>query len=318
MPELSVIADYGDLCGEGPIWDVNSRRLYWTDITGQRFYSYDWATKQHRIVKEGFEVAGAAFNRAGGFVVANSSGIWLWDGAGEPRLVAEQADGCKCQMNDCIADPAGRLLAGSYFYDPSKDYPLGNLIRVDTDGTAHVIDEGIHLANGLGFSVDVRTLYFTDSAARTIYAYDYDSSTGIVRNRRAFVKVPATSGLPDGLTVDAEGFVWSAEWYGSRVVRYDPDGKIEREIPTPAKQTSSLAFGGPDLTDIFITSAGKSEPMPIMPPGYDPSSGYFGGALYHLNLGIRGKAEFVANISMQPRSSSYPVVTACPSRWRLE
>ena len=250
-------------------------------------------------MKEGWEIAGAALNRSGGFVVANSSGIWLWEDGGEPRLVADQADGSKCQMNDCIADPAGRLLAGSCFYDPSKDYPLGKLIRVDTDGTAHIIDEGLHLANGLGFSVDARTLYFTDSAARIIYAYDYDPASGIARNRRVFMKVPATSGLPDGLTVDSEGFVWSAEWYGSRVVRYDPGGKIERTIKTSAKQTSSLAFGGPELTDIFITSAAKSEPMPIMPPGYDPNSGYFGGALYHINLGIRGKPEFVADINLK-------------------
>lgn len=251
------------------------------------------------MVKEGWEIAGAALNRSGGFVITNSSGIWLWEDGGDPRLVADQADGSKCQMNDCIADPAGRLLAGSYFYDPSKDYPLGKLIRVDTDGTAHVVDDGFRLANGLGFSVDARTLYFTDSAARIIYAYDYDPASGIARNRRVFMKVPATSGLPDGLTVDSEGFVWSAEWYGSRVVRYDRGGKIERTIKTSAKQTSSLAFGGPELTDIFITSAAKSEPMPIMPPGYDPNSGYFGGALYHINLGIRGKPEFVADINLK-------------------
>ncbi|MFB3920884.1 MAG: SMP-30/gluconolactonase/LRE family protein [Terriglobia bacterium] len=298
MPEISIVADYGDLCGEGPIWDVKTQRLYWTDITGQKFYSYDWKSKEHRVFKEGFEVGGAAFNRPGGFVIANTSGFWLWEVPAEPRLIAEHADGHKCQLNDCIADPAGRFLAGSVFYDPAKDYPLGKLIRLDKDGTAHVLDEGIHLANGLGFSVDAKTLYLTDSAARTIYAYDFDARTGSVSNRRVFVKVPSTSGLPDGLTVDAEDFVWSAEWYGSRVVRYDPDGKIERTIATPAKQTSSLAFGGPELTDIFITSAARSEVMPIMPPGYDPNTGYFGGALYHVNLGIRGKAEFVADIQV--------------------
>ena len=299
MPELTVIADYGDLCGEGPIWDASCKRLYWTDIIGQKFYCYDWSPRKTWAVKEGWEIAGAALNRAGGFVIANSSGIWLWEDGGAPRLVADQADGSKCQMNDCIADPAGRLLAGSNFYDPGKEYPLGKLIRVDTDGTAHIIDEGLHLANGLGFSVDARTLYFADSAARIIYAYDYDPANGTARNRRVFVKVPATSGLPDGLTVDAENFVWSAEWYGSRVVRYDRDGKVEREIRTPAKQTSSLAFGGPELTDIFITSAAKSEPMPIMPPSYDPNSGYFGGSLYYINVGIRGKPEFVADINLK-------------------
>lgn len=297
--EIKVIADYGDLCGEGPLWDFRSNRLFWTDLTGHRFCCFDWATQKHWVVKEAYEICGFAFHAAGGFVVANSSGVWLWDGGEGSQLVADQADGSKCQLNDCIADPAGRLLAGSCFYDPGKSYALGNLISVDTEGRARIMEQGIHLANGLGFSPDCKTLYLTDSVARIIFAYDYDTTAGTARNRRVFVTVPSTSGLPDGLTVDAEGFIWSAEWYGSCVVRYDPDGKVERRIATPAKQTSSLMFGGPDLTDIFITSAGKSEPMPVMPPGYDSHSGYFGGALYHINLGIRGKREFLAQISVK-------------------
>jgi len=300
MPEFKVIADYGDLCGEGPLWDFRTHQLYWTDITGRRFYCLDWATQQHRIVKEGFEVCGFAFNSPGGFVVTNSTGVWLWEGDGKPQLVADQAEGSKCQLNDCIADPAGRLLTASYFYNPTEQYPLGDLISVDTDGRARILDQGFHLSNGLGFSPDGQTLYFTDSVARIIYAYDYDVASGTPSNRRIFVSVPHTSGLPDGLTVDADGFVWSAEWYGSCLVRYDPDGKVERKIETPAKQTSSLAFGGPDLTEIFVTSAGKSEPMPVMPPGYDPHTGNFGGPLYHINLGIRGKKEFLANIRLKP------------------
>ena len=296
VPELSVIADYGDLCGEGPIWNASSNRLFWTDCVAQKFYAYDWHSKQHRLVKKGLEINGCAISETGDFVITNSSGIWLWNGEGLPRLIAAQSDGAKCQMNDCIADPRGRLLSGSVFYDPSGEYPLGKLICVDTDGSARIIDEGFHLANGLGFSPDCNTLYFTDSAARTIFAYDYDVTGGTVRNRRVFAKVPPSQGIPDGLTVDAEGFVWSAQWYGNCVVRYGPKGNIERLVDTPAKQTSSLAFGGPKLTDIFITSAAKSEPMPIMPPGYDPKSGYFGGKLYHINLGIRGKAEFFVNV----------------------
>ncbi len=296
MPQLSVVADYNDQCGEGPIWDVRHQHLHWTDCVGQRFYRYDGPTQKHEIVKSGIEINSCALNREGGFVICNNSGVWLWDGSGDPRLVAAQANGSKCQTNDCIADSAGRLLAGSCFYDPEKAYPLGKLVVVDTDGSTRVIDEGFQLANGLGFSPDEKTLYFTDSAARRIFAYDYDAAAGTTANRRVFVKVPSTSGIPDGLTVDAEGFIWSAEWYGSCVVRYDPDGKIERRIETHAKQTSSLTFGGAELTDIFITSAARSEPMSIMPPGYDPYSGYFGGKLFHINLGIPGKAEFLANI----------------------
>jgi D-xylonolactonase len=256
-------------------------------------------TKSHRIVKEGLEMFGFALNQPGGFVVSNKSGIWLWDGEGDARLLAAQVDGTELRMNDCIADPQGRFLAGTVYYKPNAEYPLGKLVSVDCDGRLRVLDEGIHLSNGLGFSPDCRTLYLADSVARLIYAYDYDAATGNVRNRRIFKKLPITSGLPDGLTVDAEGFVWSAEWYGSCIVRYDPDGKVERRIDTPAKQTSSLAFGGPDLTDIFITSAAHSERMPIMPPGYDPYSGYFGGRLYLINLGIRGKPEFLCNIAVK-------------------
>lgn len=295
--ELTVVADYGDLCGEGPLWDVKRGKLNWTDCVGLRFYELDWPAREHRIVRHQLEINGVALSEAGGFTFTNNSGIWQWDGAGEPQLIAAEVDGVKCQMNDCVADPAGRLFAGTWFYDPSTEYPLGHLVRVDTDGRAAIVDEGIHLANGLGFSPNFDTLYFSDSAARRIYAYDYDAGPGLVKNRRVFVQVPGDEGIPDGLTVDADGYVWSAQWYGSCVVRYDPDGVVERRIATPAKQTSSLTFGGADLTDIFITSAGNSEAMPIMPPGYDPANGYFGGRLYHTNLSIAGKPEFRTRIS---------------------
>src|SRR5579884_1729929 len=110
---MEVVADYGDLCGEGPLWNEREQALYWTDITGKRFYRCAWPAGQHRLIHHGFEIAGFAFQERGGFVVVNSSGIWLWQGAGEPHLVADTADGHRCALNDCIADPAGRLFAGS-------------------------------------------------------------------------------------------------------------------------------------------------------------------------------------------------------------
>jgi sugar lactone lactonase YvrE len=298
MAAISVIADDGNLCGESPIWDGDKQQLYWTDSVALRLYRYDWRTRSHGCIKEGLEANGIALDTSGGLVLANNSGIWLWDGGAEPRLVAADVNGSKCRINDCIADPQGRLISGSWFYNPEGNYEKGKLICIENDGTARILDEGFHLSNGLGFSPDARTLYFTDSVARRIFAYDYDVGTGVTSNRRTFVAVPTTEGLPDGLTVDAEGFVWSAQWYGQRVVRYDPDGRPERYIDTPAKQTSSLAFGGPDLTDIFITSAAQSEPMPVMPPGYDASTGFFGGPLYTVNLGIRGKLEFRTRIRL--------------------
>ncbi len=297
----TVLVDDGNLCGESPLWDPQGNQLYWVDCLSSKFFCYDWTRKEREILLTDFEVTGCAINQSGGFVFVNNSGVWLWNGTGNtPVLVAAQAGDAKLQLNDCIADPKGRLLSGSCFYSPSEQFPLGHLFCVENNGTVRVLDDGFQLSNGLCFSPDARTLYFADSAAREIYAYSYDPENATVMNRRVFVKLDSSAGLPDGLTTDAEGFIWSAEWYGGCVTRYDPDGKVERRIHFPAKQISSLTFGGPDLTDIFVTSAGKSEPMPIMPPGYDPDAGYFGGALYHMNLGIAGRPEYRASIHLLP------------------
>ena len=291
-----IIADFGDLNGEAPVWDRNSGSLYWTDCVGFKFYRFNSRSGKSEILRTGVEVTGFALNQGGGFVIANTKGMWLWDGADQLKLLAAEVDGAVCQMNDAVADPRGRFLAGSCFYDPNDKYQLGCLFRVDTDGRAAVLDDGIHLANGIGFSPDATQLYFTDSAARIIYRYDYDVRTGEARNRSVLVCVPLDEGIPDGLAVDAEGFLWSAQWYGGCVVRYDPEGKIERKVTTPAKQTSSVAFGGPNLDELFITSAAQHFPSPLVPPNYDPVAGYIGGPLYHLKPGIQGKPQFRARV----------------------
>ena len=298
MISVTVIADYQNLCGECPVWNPPQGTLEWTDQTGQKFFRLEWASRRHYLVKQGVAINGFRPNRRGGFVITNNDGFWLWDGSDKLDLLAAEVEGSKCQLNDCVGDAKGRLLAGSCFYNPGAEYELGKLIQLDTSGKTRVLDDGVHLANGLGFSPDSKILYFADSAARRIFAYDYDLGRGSVQNRRVFVQVPKTEGLPDGLSVDSDGYVWSAQWYGSSIVRYDPDGKVERRIQFPAKQVSSLTFGGPQLMDIFVTSAAQSEPMPIMPPGYDPRTGPFGGALYHLNVGIAGQPTCMADIML--------------------
>ena len=188
------------------------------------------------------------------------------------------------------------MYSGSFPNDLSGEGSPSYLFRVDTDGSVHVADEGIQFSNGLAFSPDCKTLYFADTVARCIYAYDWRREDGALSNRRMFVRVPLEEGLPDGLTVDAEGFVWCAHWFGGCLTRYDPDGKLERRITTPAAQTSSLAFGGPDLNEIFITSAAASNALSLAPPGYDPEKVYVGGPLYHLISDIRGKNEFRSRV----------------------
>ena len=294
---FSLIADFGDICGESPIWDAKRSTLFWTDIGGREVRSCSWPDRRCQTISSGFEVCGFALREDGGFAVANGAGFWLWDVHSEPVLVPDTTGGLAKGLNDCVADPEGGFLAGSCFYNPeTPDYPRGHLIRVGVDGAMTVLDEGYLLANGLGFSLDGGTLYAADSAARRIYVYDYNAREGVARNRRVFVQVPCDEGIPDGLTVDEEGFVWSAQWFGSGIVRYDPDGAVERRVYVPAPQSSSLAFGGADLTDIFVTSAAVLDAVPLAQPGFDRSQVSYGGGLFHANLGIPGRLEYVCKI----------------------
>jgi sugar lactone lactonase YvrE len=299
MKPVEAIADYGDLCGECPTWSPRDQVLYWSDISGRKLYRYAWPAGTHEVHHEGVEVSGIANHASGGLVIVNSEGIWLWQADGKLHLVVDTVEGRKCALNDCIADPEGRLITGSCFFDPnSDDYDLGFLLRVEKDGTAQIVDEGIHLANGLGFSPDCSILYFADSAARIIYAYDYRKDDGAIRNRRVFARIPGDQGIPDGLTVDAEGFVWSAQWFGGCIVRYDPDGTEQQRIVIPASQSSSLTFGGQDLTDIFVTSASLLDALSLAPTNYRSDGGAVGGPLFHLNLGICGKPDYEARLQV--------------------
>lgn len=301
MPKMradaEIIADDGNLCGEGPLWDEGERALYWTDITGHRFFRYLWDDRRREVLSDGFQVGGFSRQSDGGFVVTNNQGIWLWRPGSEPRLLASEADGQECVMNDCAADPEGRVYSGSWHLDENGDSAPSFLFRVDTDGSVHVADEGIRFSNGLAFSPETSTLYFADTVARCIYRYDWRRSDGALSNRRVFARLDRSEGIPDGLAIDAEGFVWCAHWFGGCLTRYGPDGKRERRIDLPASQTSSLAFGGPDLDEIYVTSAAKSNALVLAPEGYDPARVFVGGPLYRFRCGIQGRAKFQSRIS---------------------
>src|SRR5437660_3397549 len=134
QPAIEVVADYGDLCGEGPLWDERKQILYWTDIDGKKFYRFLWNERRHELVHDGFQVNGTCMQEGGGFVVTNSSGVWLWDTQSKPTQLASEADGKECLLNDCIADPEGRVYSGSYHFNPNGPAAPSFLFRVDTDG----------------------------------------------------------------------------------------------------------------------------------------------------------------------------------------
>jgi sugar lactone lactonase YvrE len=135
--------------------------------------------------------------------------------------------------------------------------PVGTLFRLDPDLSVHALDQGIVCSNGPCFSPDGTTLYFADTGKAVIYAYDYDTETGAPRSRRIFADVSNERGLPDGATVDAEGYVWSAEVYSGRLIRFDPDGVVDRVVGLPVASTTSLTFGGPDLDIAYVTSMAR-------------------------------------------------------------
>ncbi|HEY4009955.1 MAG TPA: SMP-30/gluconolactonase/LRE family protein [Acidobacteriaceae bacterium] len=286
---MDVIANDGNLCGEGPHWDEQEQVLYWTDIDGRKLYRYLWQEQRHELVEEGLSINGFTRQRDGSFVLTNPEGAWWWRPGEAPLLIAAEAEGQECRLNDCLADPEGRVYSGSYHLDESGRSSPSYLFRFDIDGSAHVVDEGICFANGLALSPDGGTLYFTDLAARCVYAYDRRSSDGSLRNRRIFLRIDRAEGMPDGLTVDAEGFLWCAHWFGGCVTRYDPEGTRERRIETPATQTSSLAFGGPDLDELYITSAALHNCLVLAPQGYQPENVFPGGPLYRYRSGVRGR-----------------------------
>jgi sugar lactone lactonase YvrE len=192
---------------------------------------------------------------SGGLVVALKSGFAVFDPAsGAIDMINDaEADMLDNRFNDGRCDREGRFFAGSLTY--SEDSPVGSLWRLDVDHAAKPVMNGITVANGLCWSPDGGTMYFVDTPTRKIQRFDYDQATGTPANPRVLVETGTDGGWPDGSITDSEGCIWNAEWDGARVVRYTPDGDIDRIVRVPARRATCAAFGGPDLKTLYITSA---------------------------------------------------------------
>jgi D-xylonolactonase len=295
--KVELIVDDNNLCGESPVWDAARSRLLWADVSSAKIFEFRPEISERRLIGDGINVSAIALNHDGRLLVASPAGLILWSEAGEHAEVVQQHDGQPLSFNDMTTGPDGSIYGGTMFWDPHGMQRTGCLYHVRTNRTVRVLDDGIELSNGLAFSPDDSTLYYADTAARRIYAYDVNPSDGSLRRKRAFAIIAAEDGLPDGLTVDADGNVWCAMWYGSQVIQFDPDGTIKRRVRTPAKQTSSVAFGGNDLDVLYVTSAGESWMSDLMPPGYDPAGGTIGGALYRVRLDARGRSRYLSRFA---------------------
>jgi sugar lactone lactonase YvrE len=166
----------------------------------------------------------------------------------------------------------------------------GRLYRLDTDGSLHVVLEGVTVSNGMGFTPDRRHMYYTDTRPRRIYRFDYDEQTGALSNQQVWLQVPEGAGGPDGMTVDAEGYVWSARWDGSALYRYTPEGVEQLRIPFPARKVSSASFGGVDLSELYVTTA--------LSGGSREAEGDGAGGLFRLRPGVRGLPDFFSRVHL--------------------
>jgi sugar lactone lactonase YvrE len=256
LSELEHLVPVQNQLGESPIWVAEEKAVYWVGWGSNHIFRLDRATGTYRTYEIPLAVTALARRAAGGWVVTGQTGLAFWDPhTGDFELVTGQpeADSPHFFFNDCVVDRQGRFLVGTYNgQDPWA--PDSSLYRLNPDGSICKLDTGFATVNGLGLSPDGATLYVTDMRHSQIFAYDYDTATGDLGQRRLFARVPPEEGLPDGLIVDSQGFVWSAHWGGWKVTRYDLDGKIEREVRFPVQQVTCLAFGGENLDELYITT----------------------------------------------------------------
>ncbi|MFJ9045597.1 SMP-30/gluconolactonase/LRE family protein [Streptomyces sp. NPDC102347] len=247
--------------GEGPTWDPATGRLLWIDILSSRLHTYDPATGR-RTVRRTEQHVGAVKPRAGGGLVLNlRDGIGLLDPDGSFRwLHREPVPGRR--GNDAAVAPDGSLFAGTMRYDEATGG--GTLSRVTGDGTVTVLLDDATVSNGTGWSPDGRLMYYIDTPTRRVDVFDAGED-GTVSGRRPLAVIEEGAGFPDGLTVDADGCVWVALWDGAAVRRYTPSGELDRVIELPVPRVTACAFGGPALTDLYITTArvGLTAPHPL-------------------------------------------------------
>ncbi len=294
--ELEIIANDNNYTGEGPVWDPLKDRLIWVDIDNSLVYQLSVLNSVKTIISRELAVSSIALNRDGGLIFAGEKGLFLWHSEDNYKTIVTEYDGELLCFNDMIAGPKGCIYAGTTYWSSSGIEKTGKLYLIDTDCSTRILDENIEMSNGLAFSPDNRVLYYTDSAKRRIYAYDVDEKTGDLANKRILIEVSANEGIPDGLTVDANGYLWSAQWYGSQVVCYGTNGKVRQRIALPVKQVSSVIFGGANLNELYITTAGNYWHSDLIPPGFD-STAPMGGQLYRVLLGVQGKREHIADLN---------------------
>jgi sugar lactone lactonase YvrE len=249
-----VVLAAGCELAEGPVWDAARGQLRWVDILPGRVHRLDPASGAHSWFDAGDLVGAVGLTRSGGLVLALADGFALAedDGLRLRRVAGFAVDRSAVRFNDGKPDPWGGFCAGTMALDERNGPPCG-LYRLGPDGAVREILGNVGLSNGLDWSDDRTAFYYADSASEGVDRFGTDPDTGALGARRRVVSI--ADGLPDGLTLDAEGCLWLAVWGSGQVRRYTPAGRLDRVVRLPVSQVTSVAFGGADLGTLYITTA---------------------------------------------------------------
>lgn len=254
MEDVKLIVDCKNTLGECPVWSADEQKLYWTDIEEKKIWQLDPGTGKTKTWDMPEKVGSIAFRRKGGLLLAFESGISFYNlrSGEEQRITNLEKQTPNTRLNDGRCDRQGRFIVGGYdetAQDRAGVYQLGATLNV------RELFRGVSSANSICFSLDGRRMYFADTPEGKIVYFEYDIHTGTPSSPEAFCTFEKQPGMPDGSIIDAEDCLWNAQWNGSRVVRYTPEGNIDRVIEMPCMNPTCVAFGGENLDTLFITSA---------------------------------------------------------------
>jgi sugar lactone lactonase YvrE len=287
MLEIERVGDLACAVGESPAWSAAEGAWYWVDITARTIWRLDAASGALRSWLAPEMVACIAIKAGGGLIAGMESGIFSLglkaDGLIEAeRLAAPEELGPGMRFNDGKCDRQGRFWSGTMFMDMAAARPVGQLYRYSAgQGLSAPVVSGLLTQNGLAWSPDGRTMYLSDShpASQRVWAFDYDVDEGVPHNRRLFADMTGMRGRPDGATVDSDGCYWIAGNDGSCLLRFTPEGVLDRELDLPMAKPSMCCFGGPNLDTLLVTSI-------------TPADGNtWDGAVLLLRPGVTGVAE---------------------------
>lgn len=270
--------------GEVPLWCTRTQRLWWIDVKAPSIQSFDPSTGAlQTFALQGRRVGSWAFRERGGMVLAMADGLHAFDpasGTQEALLQVEVPDPQR-RLNDGRCDRLGRFWVGS-MHESERRVPLGTFYRISPALELQAVFDGFSVPNSVAFSPDDRRLYFADSLLKSIFVFDFDIEQGRLSNQRLFARC---AGIPDGSTVDVDGCLWNAEFGSGKVVRYTPQGEVDRVIRLPVAQVTSCAFGGPAMDTLFVTTGAQNldaDRLRAQPHA---------GGVFALRPGVQGLAE---------------------------